>query len=127
MVGLNAVLAYTFMQAWGVAGIALAAAVVALVNVAVLLGLLSARLGPLEGRRITGTGLRVGAATALAVGAGWMLASAGIPWPGTGWLEEAVALASAGAGAVLVYLGTCVLLRVEEVGLLRGLVSGRLR
>lgn len=127
MVGLNAVLAYTFMQAWGVAGIALAAAAAALANVAALLGILSARLGPLEGRRIIGTGLRVGAATALAVGAGWLLAVSGILRPGPGWPAEAMVLASAGTGAVLVYLGACVLLRVEEVGLLRGLVSGRLR
>lgn len=127
MVVLNAGLAYALMRAWGVAGIALAAAAVALANVAVLLALLSARLGALEGRRIIGTGLRVGLATALAIGAGWWLAGLWSSWPGTGWLADAAALGSGGTAAVLIYLGACALLRVDEVGLLRGLMGGRIR
>ncbi|MDR7521090.1 MAG: murein biosynthesis integral membrane protein MurJ [Armatimonadota bacterium] len=121
MVALNAVLAYAFMRVWGPAGIALASAMVAFVNVGVLLAILSRRLGALEGRRTVAQALRTGTATVLAVGAAWAIVHVGVPVPADRAGEAAVLVAAAGA-AGLVYLAACARLRVEEIGLLRSLL-----
>ncbi|MGQ0569874.1 MAG: murein biosynthesis integral membrane protein MurJ [Armatimonadota bacterium] len=122
MVVLNAGLVYAFMRVWGVAGIALATAVVSFVNAGLLFGLLSRGLGSLEGRRIAGVIARVAPAAALAIGVWWIVMYIGLPLLGPGQLADALLLAiGAGAGAIT-YLAVCHILRVGELGLLRSLV-----
>ena len=124
MVALNAALAYTLMSVLSVAGIALATAIVAFVNLALLLALLRRSLGSLDGRRIAWTAARVAVATLVAVAAGWWVLRAG-PWHPAGWPGQLLALGIALAVAAIIYLGVCILLRVEEVGLLRDVLRRR--
>lgn len=126
MVFLNAVMTYAFMRTMGVAGIALASAVVAFVNVGLLLWMLSRDLGPLDARRIVDTAGRVLPAAAISVWVGWMIAQRALA---DGHIAERADLLvlTAGAGAaVFAYLVACSLLRVEELTLLRGLLRRRL-
>ncbi len=122
MVLLNAILAYAFMRVWGVTGIATATAVVSFVNVGLLLWLLRRSIGPLEGRRIFGTTVRVAVATGMAVGAGWAVARFGSATLRIGRFADVLIVAALVGAAAAVYLAACLALRVEEVGLLRRLV-----
>jgi putative peptidoglycan lipid II flippase len=122
MVALNAALAYALMRAFGVAGIALATAIVSFVNMGLLLWLLRRHLDPLGGRRILAGAVRVGLATGLAMIVWWLVMRIPVWGVLPGGAGEAARLAlAAGAGAA-VYLIGCVVLRVEEVELLRALL-----
>ncbi|MGH2403051.1 MAG: murein biosynthesis integral membrane protein MurJ [bacterium] len=125
MVALNAVLAYMLMRTLGVFGIALASAIVAFVNAGLLLAILHRTLGPLDCARIARLALRTGLATALAVGAAWWVMGLGLWGLGQASLREAFRLGAALAAAAVLYVAACVVLRVEEVGLLRDLVRRR--
>ncbi|MDQ7840748.1 MAG: murein biosynthesis integral membrane protein MurJ [bacterium] len=125
MVFLNAVLAYAFMQRMGVAGIALASAVVAFANVGLLLWMLARELGPLGARRIVGTAGRVLVAAASAVWVGWMVAQRGLTDGRFAERADLLFLAVGVGAAVFVYLAACALLRVEELTLVRGLLRRR--
>jgi putative peptidoglycan lipid II flippase len=122
MVGLNAILAFILMRAFGVAGIALATTVASFVNIGLLLWLLRRGLERLEGRRMLSDLLRVAGATVLAMGVWWLLYRAGVP-AGAGRFDEALRLLVAAGAAALTYLAACVALRVEGVGLLRSMIS----
>ncbi len=125
MVALNAILAYVFMRAWGATGIALATAVVSFVNVGLLFWLLRRSLGLLEGRRLVGTTLRIGLATAVAIGAGRAASQVGLSIVRLGRFTDAFVLAGVVAVAAIVYLAACLALRVGEVDLLRRMVRRR--
>jgi putative peptidoglycan lipid II flippase len=122
MVGLNAILAYVFMRAWGATGIALATAVVSFVNVGLLFWLLRRSLGLLEGRRLVGTTLRIGLATAVAIGVGKVVETFGSSSLHLGRFTGAFVLTAAVGMAAGAYLAACMVLRVNEVGLLRRMV-----
>lgn len=122
MVGLNAVLAFTFMRLWGVAGIALATAIVSFVNVGLLLILLNRALGSLEARRIASAAVRIGAATAVSLAVWGLVMRVGLGWLAGGQLMFGLVLAASAGLAALVYLGVCLVLRVEELDLLRSLL-----
>ena len=125
MVALNAALAYALMSVFAVAGIALATAIVAFVNLGLLAFLLRRTLGTLDGARIAGTAARAAVATLLAITAGWWVLHAG-PWrPDAGLLGQVLALGTALGTAAGTYLAVCVALRTEEVGLLRDLLHRR--
>jgi putative peptidoglycan lipid II flippase len=125
MVLLNAVLAYALMKGHGVPGIALATALVAFVNLGLLLAILHRTLGPIEIRRIANTAVRTGASAAVALAAGWW-ATRLSPWGlGQGRLEDAVRLAGGLGAAAVLYLAGCLVLRVDEMRLVRDLVRRR--
>ncbi|MDR7420232.1 MAG: murein biosynthesis integral membrane protein MurJ [Armatimonadota bacterium] len=124
MVVLNALLAAVLMWVLGVAGIAAATSIVSFINVGLLLWLLRASLGGLEGQRIIAGLARVVLATVLAMVVWWIVMRTGLPLP-LGRAAEAVHLVVAGGLASAVYLGACVALRVEEVDLLRALLRRR--
>ncbi len=106
------------------AGIALASSIAAYVNVGLLVFLLRRRAGPLGGRMLLASGLRVGASS-LAMGAVVYLArSAWFPESGA-FLPRAAALAALIALGLMTYLGATVLLRAPELGELRRMRSGR--
>ncbi|MBI3998165.1 MAG: murein biosynthesis integral membrane protein MurJ [Armatimonadetes bacterium] len=125
MVVVNAVLAYLLMQRLGVAGIALATAIVAFINVGVLLVILGRALGALEGGRMMRTAARTAVATAAAVAVGWWVTHLGAVASLDGTLGRVVTLALGLGVAAGVYLAACLILRVEELGLLRDLVRRR--
>lgn len=125
MVLLNAALAFALMRVMGIAGIALASAVVAHVNVGLLLWMLARALGPMDGRRIAGTAGRVLVAAASAVWAGWMVAQRGLADGRFVTLADLLFLALGVGVATLVYLAACVLLRVEELSLARDILRRR--
>jgi putative peptidoglycan lipid II flippase len=122
MVGLNALLAYAFMRAWGVAGIALATTIVSFINMGLLLWLLRRSLGPLGGRNILSGALRIALVTALAMVV-WSLVMrvAGGALP-NGRLSDVLVLAAAAGSAAVTYLAGCLLLRVEGISFLRALI-----
>lgn len=124
MVALNAGLATLLMSQLGVAGIALATATVAWVNLTLLLLVLRRVIGPLGGGRIAATAARVMLATLVAVAAGWWVWHA-MPWSGPALRGQVLALGTALAATVAIYLGACVVLRVEEVRLLRHVLRRR--
>jgi putative peptidoglycan lipid II flippase len=122
MVMLNAALDYLLMRFWGVVGIALSTAIVSCVNVGLLFWLLRQAVGPMDGRRIIATGLRVALATAAAIGAGKAVEAFGFSVLHAARLTGAVVLIAAITAAAAVYLVGCLALRVEELDLVRQLV-----
>jgi putative peptidoglycan lipid II flippase len=118
MVVLNAALAYGFMRAWGVWGIALAAAVVGAANVTLLLLLLRPQVGGIEGGGLPGAAVRVAGAVIAALAAWWLVMGSVAAWL-AGWrLAPAGSLAAGVASGAAAYLGACLLLRVDEARLL---------
>ena len=112
MVVLNALLASALMRPWGVGGIALAASIVSVLNVGLLLWRLRQRLGRIDGRLIASSLLRSGVASLIAGAAGAAVAAFVRPHGLVGYsLQVGAAL---GAGGIA-YLGTCYLLRVDEL------------
>jgi putative peptidoglycan lipid II flippase len=122
--GLNAGLDAVFYR-FGTWGIPLATAVVNMAGAAVLLYVMRRRVGPLDGRRTLSTVLRVTAASAVVAGLAYLVwdpLDAGL---GRSFVAQLVSLGAALAVAVAAYLGLCRLLRVEEIGVLRGLLHNR--
>jgi len=105
-------------------GIALAASIAALVNLAQLALALRRRIGGFEGRRILGTLLRVLATSALAGAPLWL----GLRLLGDAWRQgHAAQLATVAGGlglGVLLVWGGLRLARVEEIAVLEGLLRG---
>ncbi len=126
MIALNALLDYLLMQVLGVAGIALATAIVGHINVAALLWRLRGKLGHIDGGRLVQTILRTGLAAGIAGGA-MALLGVGIPTivPVTRLSGQLVQVGLAAAGGALVYLGVCRVLGVEELAVARGLFRRR--
>jgi len=120
MIGLNALLDALLMQWLGHTGIALATSVVALTNVGWLLEVLRRRLGGVDGGAVLGTAARTAVAgMVLAVASlGTLRAVARIADP-AGFVGAALGLVAALAVGAVAYLGTCKLLGVREIALLR--------
>jgi putative peptidoglycan lipid II flippase len=125
MVGLNAILDYVLMRAMGVAGIALATALVTFVNVALLIAALRRRVGGLDGRRAAVTAVRVIVATGAALGAAILVLRFVHAEPGSTALHRLLVLGTGMGTAAITYLAACVLLRVEELSLLKDLIRRR--
>ncbi len=122
-VALNLLLNLALMRPLGHLGLALSASITAIVNMLQLAFYLRRRIGPLEGRRMARTLMRVGAAAAVAAGGNVLLLRAiGGGWEGHLLAELLVVgggfLLSVAAGGVVMRL-----LKVEELGALTGLVG----
>ncbi len=124
MIGLNAVGDVVLMRWWGHTGIALSTSIVAFANVLWLLWLLRSRLSGLGVRRLLDTVVRTGCAAlvqaAAMVAVLRLLQASGAP---DRFLGALIALAAALIAGGLVYLGTCALLGVRELGVF-GAVPG---
>jgi putative peptidoglycan lipid II flippase len=121
-VGMNVVLNLLLMRPLGHLGLALATSATAITNLIQLVFYLRRRIGLLEGRRITGTVMRVGLAGGLAAlfcGAG--LVMLGGRWHG-GVVPEGLVVGGGLVVAVLVNYTAMKLLRVEELNALDDLV-----
>lgn len=125
MVGLNAILDYVLMRVMGVAGIALATALVTFVNVALLIAALRRRVGGLDGRRAAVTAVRVIIATGAALGAAILVLRVVQAGPASTTLHQLFVLGTGMGTAAITYLAACVLLRVEELSLLKDLIRRR--
>jgi putative peptidoglycan lipid II flippase len=111
----NLVLNVTLVRVIGYRGLALGTALAAIFNAAVLLWLLSRRLGGLENRRIAVAFGKIAVASAVmgivaAMTASWLQDLL----PGTGLVEKAVRVFGAIGAGVLVLAGCARLLRIEE-------------
>jgi putative peptidoglycan lipid II flippase len=105
--------------AWiGVPGLALSFALAYAVAAVATLAALRRRLGRLDGRRLGSTFGRLALGAVAAAVAAWLVARA-VGYGSTG--EAAAALIGGAAVGGAVYVGALVLLRVSELGLLRGL------
>jgi putative peptidoglycan lipid II flippase len=122
MVLLNAALAYSLMQVFGVAGIALATTIVGFLNVGLLVWLLRRSLEQLEVGRLVAGALRIGLATVVAMALWWLAMRANLPGLAPGRFAEALRLFLGGGLAVGAYLAVCLALRVDEIRLLRSMV-----
>ena len=103
------------------AGVALASSIAAYVNVGLLLFLLRRHVGPLGGRRLLGSALRLSAATAIM---GWVVAALRRLWfpaADAGFAVRALALGAIIAIGVVTYVAATALLRSPELGELRQL------
>jgi putative peptidoglycan lipid II flippase len=86
------------------------------------------RLGGLDGRRVRSGLVRVGVAGALTAGAAWLAARLIGDALGTSSLaEQATQVLGSVAVGLLVFLGSAVALRIEELELLKGFVARRVR
>jgi putative peptidoglycan lipid II flippase len=122
---LNAILDYVLMRVMGVAGIALATALVTFVNVSLLMGAVGRRVGGLDGRRIALSAFRVIVAAAVAFGVALVLVHFIPVNPAARGLERLLVLGAAMGVAAVVYLAVCAVLRVEELSFLKDLVRRR--
>lgn len=95
-------------------GLALALSLAGTLNMAIFLALLQRRVGGLDVRGLARASARIGLAAGVAGGVAWLLLR--LLWPGpTTRLAALPALLGAGAAALAVYAGMCLLLRVPEV------------
>jgi len=109
----------------GHAGIALASSVAAYVNLALLLLLLRRRVGPLGGRRLLATVVRLSAAAALMGWVVWGLRWRWFPAPDAGLLARGGALGAIIAIGGLTYVAAAAALRAPELAELRQIRSDR--
>lgn len=127
-VAINLVLNIVLVRVMGFAGLALGTAVAAFFNAAVLVWLLRARLGGLEGRRLLAATVKISIASA-AMGlaayltAGWLTTVL----PGDGEVAKAVRVFGAIGVALLTLGGAAQLLRIEEFRDAAGRVLRRFR
>jgi putative peptidoglycan lipid II flippase len=110
---------------FGTWGIPLATAVVNMAGAAVLLYVMRRRIGPLDGRRTLSVVARVLAASAVVAGLAYLVWDPLDSRLGRSFAAQLVSLGAALAVSIAAYLGMCRLLRVEELGVLRGLVRNR--
>jgi putative peptidoglycan lipid II flippase len=125
---IGADLLFVFIFHLGVRGLALGHAASYVFSSIVALLILRRRLGGLEGRRVVrslGQTLVAGAVTALAA---WAVAKALGAWLGTDTLvAQAVQVLLAIGAGVLVFVGTALILRIEEVDTVKQQLLGRSR
>jgi len=125
MIALNAVLDYLLMRWLGAPGIALATAIVSTLNVGALLWILRGRFSSLEGRRLARTTVRIGVAAVLSAVA--MLGILQILPAGAAFAGAVLRMTIGAAVGGVVYLAVCRLLSVEELRVVRELISARAR
>jgi putative peptidoglycan lipid II flippase len=129
-IGLNLALNYLFIFQLGIGhrGLALATAISAVLNFAVLYGLMRWYAGRMDGNRLVSTVLRCLLAAAALGGVCW----AGVTY-GSQWLENSslwvrmASLFTVIAGAATAYAGACFFLHVQEVRTAASLITNKLR
>jgi putative peptidoglycan lipid II flippase len=122
--GLNAILDASFYR-FGTWGIPLATAVVNMAGAAAMLFVMRRRVGSLDGRRTLGAVARVTAAAVATAGIAYLVWDPLDASLGRAFAAQLLSLGAALAVAIAAYLGLCRLLRLEEVGMLRGLLRSR--
>jgi putative peptidoglycan lipid II flippase len=126
-VALNVLLNLTLVRLLGYRGLALGTSIAALVNAAVLLGLLRRRLGTLDERRLAVAISKIGLAS-LAMGAAAVATESALAaqWPGTHLVARLGRVLGAIGVAVAVFAATARLLGIEEIDEVRRRLLGRI-
>jgi putative peptidoglycan lipid II flippase len=127
-VGINTAANVVFFGWFGVKGLALGH-VTAYTFAAIVSGaVLRRRTGGMEGRRLADGLVRIGAASAATGGAAWLAAKGIGQLLGTETFADQLAQVTVGVAAgLMIFLVSVVLLRVEEFGLVKRFVLGRIR
>jgi putative peptidoglycan lipid II flippase len=123
------VVALPFWQTWGMPALALANTVQNASHAVILLVLLRMSIGSLHTRKMLPTVAKILLATALMVGVAWGLLALLEPinlLAHLGFIGQLVVLAVAGGLSAAVYFGGVLVLKVEEVRLLKGAVLAKL-
>jgi len=110
---------------FGHVGLACSTSAVALVNFLLLALFMRQRLGRLEGRQLSATVLRIGAASLPMALTAWAISAAAAMLPLGGFLLHLVQVSAAIGCATLVFYIACRLLHVEELAEAVDAISGR--
>jgi putative peptidoglycan lipid II flippase len=122
----NILFSLVLMPMLGAAGLALATALAAMINGAILIIVLNRRLGGIEWGSVGRSSLRVVLACFPLIATCFLAASASL-WTHPGeWIEKAVLLAVAIAFSVGGYVGVHLLLKSDEVDVVWGMVKRKL-
>jgi putative peptidoglycan lipid II flippase len=114
-VTVNLVLNILLFRVMGFRGLALGTAIAALFNATALLWLLRARLGGIEGRRVTTAFVKIsGAALVMGLAAAFAAARLDMLLPGSGEVMRGLRVAIAIGAAIVVLIVSARLLRIEE-------------
>jgi putative peptidoglycan lipid II flippase len=125
-VGANVVLSLIFMRPLGVAGLALATAVAAMLNGAILVAVLNRRLGGVEWLSISRSCVRAVAACVPLALACWWVAGAQVWSHPNDWIAKSVMLFVAVGLSVTGYLGVHAMMRSEELDVVWGMVRRKI-
>jgi putative peptidoglycan lipid II flippase len=125
-VGANIVLSLIFMRPLGVAGLALATAVAAMLNGAILVAVLNRRLGGVEWLSISRSCVRAVAACVPLALACWWVAGAQVWSHPDDWIAKSVMLFVAVGLSVTGYLGVHAMMRSEELDVVWGMVRRKI-
>ena len=120
-IGATVILYFPLMRTFQHTGLALAVSIGSLLNFAVLFWMLRRKIGGLGGRRLVSSGARIliaAAAAALAAAAVSRAVESAVGLRSVG--ERMLGVGAALAVAAAVYIGVCLLLRVEELKPLAG-------
>ena len=125
-VGCNIGLSLILVRLLGHRGLALGTALAALINAGLLLWMLRARLGGLEGKRLVTASIKISvAATAMAITAYHVERLLRIPFEGTAVVAQALRVFGA-IGAAMAVLGlSALVLRIEEFQMFRRRLSAK--
>jgi len=128
VIAVNVIASVVLVRAMGFAGLALGTSIAAVVNAAVLLWLLRARLGGLDGRRLLTTLAKVTlSATVMAAAAFLIQRGLDRAMPGSALTVRAVRLTISIGGALAALAGAARLLGVDEFNDTASMVFGRVR
>ncbi len=125
-VGANLILSLIFMRTLGAPGLALATALAAMLNGAILVAVLNRRLGGMDWLSVGRSSLRVVVASLPLVFACFWVAGAQVWTHPEDWIAKTVMLVVAIGLSVTGYFGIHALLRSEELDVLWGIVKRKL-
>lgn len=124
-VAANVVLSLIFMRILGAAGLALATALAAMLNGAILVTVLNRRLGGVDWWSISRSSLRaIAACVPLALACVWVAGAQVWSHPDD-WIAKSVMLFVAMGLSVTGYLGVHAMLRSEELNVVWGMIRGK--
>src|SRR5574341_148550 len=126
-VGANVVFSLIFMRMLGAAGLALATALAAILNGAVLVVVLNRRLGGIDWRSVGRSSGRAVAASVPLTLACWWVAGAQVWAHPDDWIAKSVMLFVAIGLSVTGYLGVHAMLRSEELDVVWGMIRRKIR
>jgi putative peptidoglycan lipid II flippase len=125
-VGANLVFSLLFMRMLGAAGLALATALAAILNGAILVVVLNRRLGGIDWRSVGRSSGRAVIASVPLTLACWWVAGAQVWAHPDGWIAKSVMLFVAIGLSVTGYLGVHAILRSEELDIVWGMVRRKI-
>ena len=125
-VGANVVFSLIFMRTLGAAGLALATALAAMLNGAILVAVLNRRLGGVDWLSVSRSSLRAIAASVPVILACWWVAGAQVWSHPDDWIAKSVMLFVAMGLSMTGYLGVHAMLRSEELDVVWRMVKRKI-